>query len=86
MFSPSFSNDIILSLHNDYYKQIMWSHYRLLGTTRNTDAELQMANTVFSIFQAKLAKTRGKFYKQAGCGNSFKHLEEVDEDWTLASK
>ncbi len=83
--SPS-SKNIILSLHNEYYKQIMWSHYRLLGKTNNANSELRMANTVLDLFKDKLTKTNGYFYKQAGCGNSFKNLEEIDEETALASK
>lgn len=64
----------------------MWSHYRLLGETNNADTERHMANTIIGIFQAKLAKTNGKFYKQAGCGNSLKNLEVVDEKMALGSK
>lgn len=64
----------------------MWSHYRLLGKTNNANTELRMANTVLDLFKDKLTKTNGYFYKQAGCGNSFKNLEEIDEETALASK
>lgn len=85
MSLPS-SNNVIISLHNEYYKQTMWSHYRLLGKTNNADTEREMANTVLGIFQAKLAKTNGKFYKQVGCGNNIKNLEEVNGEMALGSK
>jgi hypothetical protein len=81
------NNNIILSLHNEYYKQIMWSHYKILGKDRNSEKEMQMGQTILNILKDKLSQqNNGKFYKQAGCGNSFKNLVELDEDAALASK
>lgn len=82
------NNDIILSLHNDYYKQIMWAHYKILGKDRNSEKEISMGQTILNILKDKLSQQKkgGKFYKQAGCGNSFKNLVELDEDSALASK
>lgn len=84
--SKTDENNVILSLHNDYYKKIMWSHYRKLGKTRDSDREMQVGQAVLDIMKDKLSKNHGKFYRQVGCGNSCTNLEEVDEEIALASK
>ncbi|KAL7441832.1 hypothetical protein ACHAXH_004964, partial [Discostella pseudostelligera] len=46
---------------------------------------MQMGQTILNILKDKLSQqNNGKFYKQAGCGNSFKNLVELDEDAALA--
>jgi hypothetical protein len=83
---PHGEKNVILSLHNDYYKQVMWSHYRILGKTRDAEYEHQVGLMVLGILKDKLSKNQGKFYKQVGCGNSCRNLEEIDEEMALASK
>ena len=58
-----------------------------MGKDRNSEKEMQMGQTILNILKDKLSQqNNGKFYKQAGCGNSFKNLVELDEDAALASK
>ena len=84
-------NDVVLSLRNEYYKQIMWSHFRILGKDRNNDKERGVGKAVFDIFTKRQSLSRphrGKFYKQhGGAGMTCKsYLEEVDDEAALASK
>ncbi len=90
-------NSIILSLHNDYYKRIMWSHFRILGKERDLDTEKLIGESVFGVFKKKLSSSpnsaeintvrtgrrRGKFYKlDKTCAS----MMEVNDDAALASK
>ena len=90
-------NNLILSLHNDYYKRIMWSHFRILGKERDFDTEKLIGETVFDIFKKKLSSSpnsAGKNTARMGrrCGKFYKldktctSMEEVDDDAALASK
>ena len=91
-------NNVILSLHNDYYKRIMWSHFRILGKERDLDTEKVIGETVFDIFKKKISSSPnsagnkstmrrgrqcGKFYK---LNKTCTTMEEVDDDAALASK
>lgn len=91
-------NNVILSLYNDYYKQIMWAHYRILGLDRDSDTEKLIGETIFDIFKKKMSvsttgsasirmgRRGGKFYKVRGKDKTCSDLEEVDDDAALASK
>ncbi len=74
------SNHIVLSLNDEYYKQIMWRHYRILGKTRDSDRELRIGNEIFAIFQQKMGRT-GRFFKRAQ-DQDF----EVNDEIALLSK
>lgn len=76
---PSFDR-IILSLNDEYYKEIMWKHYRLLGKTRDSDREAQIGNEIFSTFKQSLSRS-GRFFKRAQ-DQDF----EVNDETALASK
>ena len=91
-------NHVILSLYNDYYKQIMWAHYRILGLDRDSDTEKLIGETIFDIFKKKMSvsttgsasirmgRRGGKFYKVRGKDKTCSDLEEVDDETALASK
>ena len=103
VYSPSSSDEnneinVTLSLYNDYYKQIMWAHYRILGLDRDSDTEKLIGETVFDIFMKKISSSPnsvgnkstmrrgrqcGKFYK---LNKTCTTMEEVDDDAALASK
>ncbi len=74
------SNHIVLSLNDEYYKEIMWRHYRILGKTRDSGRELRIGNDVFAIFQQKMGQT-GRFFKRAQ-NQDF----EVNDEIALASE
>ncbi len=91
-------HNIILSLHDEYYKKTMWEHFRVLGWERDSNTEKRIGEIVFDIFKEKLSspyssistgnvtrmgQRRGKFYKQHRLGSK---LEEVDDRMALESK
>ena len=79
--SSSDSHDrTILSLNDEYYKEIMWKHYRMLGKTRDSDREIQIGNDIFNIFRQQMGKT-GRFFKRAQYQDF-----EVDDETALASE
>lgn len=76
---PSFDR-IILSLNDEYYKEIMWRYYRMLGKTRDSDREARIGNEIFSTFKQSLGLS-GRFFKRAQ-DQDF----EVNDETALASK
>ena len=70
----------ILSLNDEYYKEIMWNHYRMLGKTRDSDREIQIGNDIFNTFRQQMGKT-GRFFKRAQYQDF-----EVDDETALASE
>lgn len=95
-FFDETDNNVILSLHNDYYKRIMWSHFKILGKDRDLDTEKLIGETIFDIFKKKISSSIcssgitsrrgrrcGKFYKLDKTCTS---MEEVNDDVALASK
>jgi hypothetical protein len=74
------SDRIILSLNDEYYKEIMWQHYRILGKTRDSAREVRIGNDIFSIFKQTMGRN-GRFFKRAQ-DQDF----EVDDETSLASK
>ena len=71
---------VILSLTDDYYKETMWRHYRILGKTRDSGREAEIGSEIFSLFKQKLGEN----------GNFFKRVHDqdvvVNDDKALASK
>lgn len=96
-FFDETDNNVILSLHNDYYRRIMWSHFKILGKDRDLDTEKLIGETIFDIFKKKLSSSTsssgnktarrgrrsGKFYKLDKTCTS---IEVVNDDAALASK
>ena len=74
------SDRIILSLNDEYYKDIMWKHYRILGKTRDGAREVRIGNDIFTIFKQTMGRN-GRFFKRAQ-DQDF----EVDDETALASK
>ena len=68
--SPSFkmkerpSANIVLSLNDEFYKDILWRHYRVLGKARDSEREAELATLLFNLFKKELGES-GKFFKQA---------------------
>ena len=80
---PSLGHDVILSLSDEYYKNIMWKHYRMLGKDADTERKNQVGKQIFFIFQQRTGST-GKFFKrmQQGSREDF----EVDANTALESE
>ena len=57
------SANILLSLNDDYYKAILWKHYKILGKNRDSEKEAVLANWLFVLFKKELGD-KGKFMKQ----------------------
>lgn len=55
-------HDILLSLTSSFYKEIMWRHFNLLGTTRDTEKEKKTCNRVFRLFKDRMGDD-GSFFK-----------------------
>ena len=73
--------DIVLSLHDERYKEVMWRHYRMLGKARDGDREAELASDILALFKRGMAE-EGRFLKRKACG---KHVI-VGDDVALASK
>ena len=72
--------NVILSLNVDFYKDIMWKHYKILGKHRDSEKEVQTGSEIFTFLKSKLGQG-GAFFKRV---NNFD--VEVDEETALASK
>lgn len=74
------SNDVILSLLDEKYKEIMWAQYRKLGRTNGTyDRENVAGMDVLFTLKRKMG-TRGRFFKKSLHGFD---LIECSEDVAL---
>jgi hypothetical protein len=71
--SPS-AKDIVLSLHDPTYKEIMWEQFNILGPDRDKERETEVCDEVFILFKQNMRK-RGTFFKSVGGGN----IIEVDD-------
>lgn len=56
-------NDVVLSLMDDYYKDIMCRHFRMLGITRVKEEEDEAIDKVFKILKQRVGR-EGKFFKR----------------------
>ena len=74
------SNDIILSLLDGKYKEIMWEHYRKLGRTNGSYERENVAGMDIFFTLKKGMGTRGRFFKKSP--HSF-DLIECSEDLAL---
>ncbi|KAL7492282.1 hypothetical protein ACHAWT_001453 [Skeletonema menzelii] len=74
------SNDIILSLLDEKYKEIMWAQYRKLGRTNGTYDRENVAGMDILFTLKKGMGTRGRFFKKSP--HSF-DLIECSEDLAL---
>ena len=70
--------DIVLSMRNPRYKEIMWTRFNLLGRQRDHSREDAIITEVFQLFKSQHAK----FYKQTKQGERV----PVNEEEALASE
>ena len=70
-------NDVVLSLVDEYYKEIMWKHFRLLGTIRAKDDEDAAIGTILSIFKQRVGRN-GKFYKRDQKTGKYSAVTQAD--------
>jgi hypothetical protein len=73
-------NNVILSFRNNYYKDIMWRHFRMLGKTRDKVTETRIGNEIFSMFKQDMGES-GIFLKYEGA-----RVVELNDEKALASE
>lgn len=78
-------NDIVLSMLNERYRDIMWSHFRKLGKVRKGGSgEDELGVAIFHELTKDVgSSTRRKFYKKSPYSDD---LIQVDEDAALQSE
>mmetsp|Transcript_7489 Transcript_7489/g.12411 ORF Transcript_7489/g.12411 Transcript_7489/m.12411 type:complete len:1519 (-) Transcript_7489:40-4596(-) len=74
-------NDIVLSLNDERYREVMWKHFRLLGakTPGDNSREEEIGNRLFQWFKTGLRRG-GHFYKKEPRGDE---IYKVDDDLAL---
>lgn len=74
-------NDIILSLNDERYREVMWKHFRLLGakTPGDNSREEEIGNRLFQWFKTGLRRG-GHFYKKEPRGDE---IFKVDDDLAI---
>ena len=79
-FAPV-ENDIILSLNDERYREVMWKHFRMLGekTPGDNSREEEMGNGLFQWFKTGLRRG-GHFYKKEPRGDE---LFQVDDELAI---
>jgi len=70
--------EIVLSMRNPRYKEIMWTRFNLLGRQRDHSREDAIITEVFQLFKSQ----NPKFYKQTKQGERV----PVNEEEALASE
>ena len=80
-FVPN-SNDVILSLHNENYRKIMFSCFIQLAQ-EGEDKKKEIAIQIYNYFKCNMDGDNGKFYKVYSNGKSY---FEVDDVAALQSK
>lgn len=73
-------DDIVLSLNDERYKDIMVKHFNSLGMDRDAEREREVSENVLMIFKQTMGNS-GRFFKRSN-GNDL----EVDEDVARDSK
>jgi len=63
-------NDVVLSLMDDYYKDIMWRHFRMLGITRIKEDEDEVIDKAFKILKQRVGH-EGKFLKRVQTNGTY---------------
>mmetsp|Transcript_33717 Transcript_33717/g.71874 ORF Transcript_33717/g.71874 Transcript_33717/m.71874 type:complete len:1337 (-) Transcript_33717:99-4109(-) len=71
--------DIVLSMREDCYREIMWRQFNILGIIRDEEKENKICNDVFRMFKQK----GGKFFKLTGRTKwrGKKYLVDDDMAW-----
>ena len=82
------SNDILLTLKDDNYKEIMFTQFKIMGKKtkdESTDDVRLMAEPVFRSLVQRMRSNGGRFLRHTrGGGGTW--YEAVDDDWALKSK
>ena len=60
---PPGDGDVILSLTDPYYKQIMYQHYKLLGTSRDLQREGRVCDEILGVFRKRIGR-KGRYFKR----------------------
>ena len=63
--------DILLSLNNPEYIEIMWDHYNILGNDRDKEKEINACDEAFNQFKQKQRRHGGRFFKSTQKGATF---------------
>ena len=63
--------DILLSLNNPEYIEIMWEHYNILGNVRDKEKEINACDEAFNQFKQKQRRHGGRFFKSTQKGATF---------------
>ncbi|KAL3791215.1 hypothetical protein ACHAW5_008519 [Stephanodiscus triporus] len=71
-------NNVILSFRNNYYKDIMWRHFRMLGKARDKVSETRIGNEIFSLLKQNMGES-GIFLKYEGA-----RVFELNDEKALA--
>ena len=69
--------DVVLSLMEDYYKDIMWKHFRILGTARVKEQEDAAVTKIFKILKQRVGQ-EGKFLKRDQTTGHYVVVTEID--------
>ena len=78
---------VILSMHDERYKRVMWCHFAKLGAKRNGAEEARVGRVVFDILKGgRRGRRGGKFYRRRGRGGRDGGFEELGDDAALASE
>ena len=67
--------DIILSLHNESYREVMYQQFNFLPKDRDKEKENEVCDGVFHLFKQKMGEG-GKFYKSSPGGSTFEVTDE----------
>ena len=79
---PPGDGDVILSLTDPYYKQILYQHYKLLGTSRDLQHEGRVCEEILDVFREKIGR-KGRYFKRPR--PTYPPIQ-VDESTVLQSK
>lgn len=76
---PPGDGDVILSLTDPYYKQILYQHYKLLGTSRDLQHEGRVCDEILGVFRKRIGR-KGRYFKRPR--STYPHIQ-VDESTVL---
>jgi hypothetical protein len=76
------NSDVVLSLNDQYYKEVMWLYYKELGRNRDSIKEAASADQVFRLFKEHMGN--GKFFKLTPFGEKIQVDEKLAYDKIIA--
>jgi hypothetical protein len=68
-------DDVVLSLMDDYYKDIMYSHFRMLGVNRVKEEEDEAIEKVFTLLKRRVGRD-GSFFKRVQATGTYVVVSE----------